>query len=240
MTEKDYMNQRSSPTEPVTEQLGQSISNVTQQAGAKVSQLTDQAKQTVTSQVSTQKDKATETLTSVADALRQTGSQLNTDDKGAIGEYVNKAADQVERLSTFLRERNINDIIYETEQFARRQPAAFLGGAFVLGLLGARFLKSSNQNNQNSAYNQTTFNRYPSVPSYQQRQPMTGRGYGPNYNPANNQPSRITTYPAAMTPTGATADNERAQHNASIHGSATQASTMGNQQFGTTGEREDR
>jgi hypothetical protein len=35
--------------------------------------------------------------------------------------------------------------VSEAEDFARRQPALFLGGAFALGLLGARFLKSSGQ-----------------------------------------------------------------------------------------------
>ena len=35
-------------------------------------------------------------------------------------------------------------MVTQVEQYARRQPAIFLGGAFALGLLGARFLKSSN------------------------------------------------------------------------------------------------
>jgi hypothetical protein len=36
-------------------------------------------------------------------------------------------------------------MVRNVEDFARRQPALFIGGAFMLGLLGARFLKSSAQ-----------------------------------------------------------------------------------------------
>ena len=36
------------------------------------------------------------------------------------------------------------------ERYARQQPALFLGGAFVLGLLGARFLKSTAQREDDS------------------------------------------------------------------------------------------
>jgi hypothetical protein len=38
----------------------------------------------------------------------------------------------------------------EGEQFARTQPTIFLTGAFALGFLGARFFKSSAENNQNN------------------------------------------------------------------------------------------
>src|SRR5262249_48746129 len=54
-----------------------------------------------------------------------------------------QAAEQIERFSRYLRETDIDDLLYEAQHIARRQPALFLGGAFVLGVLGARFLKST-------------------------------------------------------------------------------------------------
>jgi ElaB/YqjD/DUF883 family membrane-anchored ribosome-binding protein len=130
------------------EQIADTVSEVTQQATETVGQLASSAKHQVTSQIDTQKQKASETLTSVAQALRQTGSQLRSQDQAPVADYTSKAADQVERLSTFLRDHDVNDILHEAEQFARRSPALFLGGAFALGLLGARFLKSSSQQRQ--------------------------------------------------------------------------------------------
>ena len=42
-----------------------------------------------------------------------------------------------------MREKDVQAIVRDVERYAREQPALFLGGAFVLGLLGARFLKST-------------------------------------------------------------------------------------------------
>jgi hypothetical protein len=42
-----------------------------------------------------------------------------------------------------LQERDIDQIAFEVQDMARRQPAMFLGGAFLLGFMAARFLKSS-------------------------------------------------------------------------------------------------
>jgi hypothetical protein len=46
-------------------------------------------------------------------------------------------------VSNYLQNTDVSEMVDRTEEFARRRPALFLGGAFALGLLGARFLKSS-------------------------------------------------------------------------------------------------
>jgi hypothetical protein len=60
-----------------------------------------------------------------------------------VAQVAEQAAERVERVSGYLREKDIDQLVREAEDFARRQPALFLGGAFALGVLGARFLKSS-------------------------------------------------------------------------------------------------
>ena len=241
MTERDFVN-RGSTTEPITEQLGQTVSDVKQQAGEKVEQLTDQAKQSVTAQLSTQKQKASETLGSVAQALRQTSHQMRSGDQAAIGDYATKAADQVERLSGFLRDRDVNDILHETEQFARRQPALFLGGAFVLGLIGARFLKSSSQNTQRANSNPAPYdrNRYPTSPVYQQNRSIAGRGYGPNSNPANVQQSRSAMNSRGQMNSGGQRGINASGMNTAAGSATTQASNQDNQRFGSVGDQENR
>nr|UXE45863.1 hypothetical protein Hi04_10k_c5380_00015 [uncultured bacterium] len=113
------------------------ISGAASQAGAKV-----------VSGVNTQKARAADSLGSVAQALRQSGDQLRSKDTGMpVGQYISTAADRVERLSDYLRRSTVSNMMGEVEQFARRQPAVFIGGALMLGLLGARFLKSSGRGN---------------------------------------------------------------------------------------------
>jgi len=121
----------------VIDQAKETISNVASQAGDKVA-----------SRLDTQKDRAADGLGSVAQTLRQTSDQLREQNNGAaVQEYISSAANQIDRLSGYLRSTNVNQMVNQVEQFARRQPALFLGGAFVLGLIGARFLKSSGQIN---------------------------------------------------------------------------------------------
>jgi hypothetical protein len=90
-----------------------------------------------------QKSYAAGELHGVAQALRETGSQLRRHDQDMFAEYTTRMADQVDRASTYLEEQSLDDLLADTESFARRQPELFLGGAFTLGLLAARFLKSS-------------------------------------------------------------------------------------------------
>ncbi len=97
-------------------------------------------------QLKTQKDGAASQLGGVVSALRETSRQLNQAEQAeqaGLPAYANKAADQVERLTEYVRSRTIGDLIGDVEGFARREPAIFLGGSFALGLLAARFLKSS-------------------------------------------------------------------------------------------------
>ena len=110
--------------------------------------LMDRMKESAASQLGAQKDRATDGLGSVAQAVRQSTQQLRESKHETIAEYVEKAADQLERFSGRLKDRNIADLAREAQDLARRRPALFIGSAFALGLLGARFLKSSKDNEQ--------------------------------------------------------------------------------------------
>lgn len=96
-----------------------------------------------TAQLATQKDKATDGLGTVAQAVRGTTEHLRTHQHEAVANYAEKAAEQIERFSQRLKEKDITELLNDAQQIARRQPALFIGGAFAIGLLGARFLKSS-------------------------------------------------------------------------------------------------
>jgi len=130
-------------TREVTGQVKETVGQVADQAQQAAGQAVDQARQQVSSRLAGQKDRAAEGLTSVAQALRQTSQQLREQDQQTVTGYIESAASQVERVSNYLKQHDLGALVDDVEQFARRQPALFLGGTFVLGLLGARFLKSS-------------------------------------------------------------------------------------------------
>jgi hypothetical protein len=108
--------------------------------------LMDRVKESAATQLGAQKDRATDGLGSVAQAVRQSGEQLRNQQHETIAQYIEQAADQLERFTSRLKERNVGDLAREAQDLARRRPAVFIGSAFALGLLAARFLKSSSTN----------------------------------------------------------------------------------------------
>jgi hypothetical protein len=98
-----------------------------------------------TAQLDTQKNRATDGLGSVAQAVRQTTEHLRNNQHDTVARYAEQAADQIERFSQRLKEKDVGELMNDAQQLARRQPAMFVGGAFALGLVGARFLKSSSR-----------------------------------------------------------------------------------------------
>lgn len=119
-----------------------------QHAKQTTSEVVGQVQQQAGSRIDQTKDQAAKELQRVAGAVRQLGDQLgNQQDQGAIGQYAaqygKKAADGLERFTKYLRENDTKALVSELENLGRRQPALLIGGAFLLGLAGARFLKSS-------------------------------------------------------------------------------------------------
>lgn len=119
----------------------------TEQARDSAQQVAGQVREETTGRVesglSRGKDRAANTLGTVARTLRQSAQPLRDDNQAAAGRYVEQAADRVQRFSDYLQRHDVHEMVDGVERVARRQPAIFLGGAFALGLLGARFLKSS-------------------------------------------------------------------------------------------------
>jgi len=122
-----------------SQQAGQVADQMKQSAG----DVTEQAKQTATSQIAARKDQAAQGLSAVSSSMRQMGDNLRQNDQtSGYAQYVNQAAEQVDRFSGYLQHHDARDIMADAEDWARRNPALFLGGAFALGLLASRFLKS--------------------------------------------------------------------------------------------------
>ncbi|MEP7149197.1 MAG: hypothetical protein ABI857_09965 [Acidobacteriota bacterium] len=111
-----------------------------------------QAYETVTDKAATKLDEKKSTLsgglTTVADSVRQVGENLGSSktDSGlaeAAAKYTDSAAQKIEDVAGYFESRGVRDMVRDLEGFARRNPAVFFGAAFGLGLLAARFLKSS-------------------------------------------------------------------------------------------------
>lgn len=138
----------------MTHQAGQKMAQAAQQAQQQAEPLVDKAEQQVvgvaqkarqqaTTRADTQKHQMATRLTTVADAVDQVGQQLQQQQEDSLAHYAELTSEQLRTVSDKLQQKDVNQLIHDAEGAVRKQPALVLGGAFALGLLASRFLKSS-------------------------------------------------------------------------------------------------
>lgn len=148
-----------SPGEPGQSGQGQSGQGATGQQGQGKEQdlvqhakhatggIVNQVQQQAGTQIERQKESAADDLTQIVNAVRRFGESLGAEQGGPIAryaaEYGDKAAQKLEQFANYVREQDPKRLLADVQNFGRRRPAIMLGGAFLLGLAGARLIKSS-------------------------------------------------------------------------------------------------
>jgi ElaB/YqjD/DUF883 family membrane-anchored ribosome-binding protein len=102
-----------------------------------------QARDSATSSLNDSRHQAADRIGGIASAVRSTSEHLRSENQAGVADLTDSLAEQVERLSSYLRDRDLRAFRDDVENFARRQPAVAIGVALGLGMLGARFFKSS-------------------------------------------------------------------------------------------------
>ncbi len=210
-----------------TEQVKEAASQVKEQAGQvtdqvkeQASKVTDKAKEQATTRVDDQKERAAQGIVGFADALNQVSGSVR-EQNPAIANFAESAASKLEHFAETLNDKDINELMSDVEQMARRQPALFVGGAFLAGVFAARFLKSSSGMSSGSSnfqrgygsndwrYSQASSGYdtrgYSSQYSSQYGRPTGGSSYGATYGSTSGTPGyRTTTGTPSSYQTGST------------------------------------
>jgi len=168
--------------------------DIADQAKDVASSLVDFAKDKASSRLAPEIESACQNLTGTASAIRSLSTQLRDQDMGDYAKYVDQAAAQIENVSQFLDGKDLDDLVWETEQFARRQPAFFIGGAIALGFLASRFLKATTPTPERPTYSGST-GQY-RAPTYSPSRPR----YSPPSQPTTYGASASTAYAKPSTP----------------------------------------
>ncbi len=157
------------PTAPITSEtsgsaapaslsaVGETLRDTLQQAQQRALDTVDTARRQATEQVNAQVNRGlsqtSQSLDAVSDAASQASQRLRERNQGTLADYVDLATGRIDQAAEYLRTSNLNDLLTDAERLIERQPALFVAGAFVVGVLGARFLKSSSHHDDTATGN---------------------------------------------------------------------------------------
>jgi hypothetical protein len=160
-----------------------------------------QARERATSSLADSRRQAADQVGGIANALHSAGQHLRGEQQERIAGLADSVADQIDQVAGYLRDADIQRLARDVEGLARRQPAIVYGAAFALGLLGARFLKSSESRGYRSDVEDYDDYDYGGYETIQPGGQAAGLGYG--------GPESLTSTPGGSTagtsPIGGTA-----------------------------------
>ncbi len=144
------------PSPPLTEQVADKVNQQTQQVKEQAQQAVQQGQQKVNQvwelgrtqfrgALTGQKERVATGLGDVAQMLTQSATTMRNQGQSGGSVLADSLSQRIAKLSETVHQKEIEEILADTEDFARRQPAVFLTIATLLGVLLARFLKSSGQ-----------------------------------------------------------------------------------------------
>jgi|GEM_PF-966067 len=120
--------------------------------------ISERIKQDGRQKIESTKRSAAEQIEQVAHALSRAGEELNQS-QPTLANYASQFASSVSTLATRLRDGNLDELIDETRELARRNPTMFLAGGIALGFALSRFLKASGDE-ERGRYSDTPLGAY--------------------------------------------------------------------------------
>jgi hypothetical protein len=114
-----------------------------EQVADKAREVGHQVEEAAVSKAEEGRHRVAEEVHRVGEALRTGARQMRDGEGDRTTDFIERLAEPVERVSRYLEQHDTRELASDLEDFARRNQAVFLGGAFALGMVGARFLKAS-------------------------------------------------------------------------------------------------
>jgi hypothetical protein len=132
----------------------------------------------VREQAESGRERAAERVRRLGGAIRNAGQDLRDQDDAFVAKYADVISDKIERTAEYIGSLEPRTLVDDATQLARQRPALFFGGAFLLGLAAARFLKSSEGNGGSNGDDRSWRVPRPGVPTVGSSA-MGRRGAGP-------------------------------------------------------------
>jgi hypothetical protein len=115
-------------------------------AGSTITRAKEEAEKIATEK----RSQAADRIGGYSSAIHDSARSLEEKDPN-IAWITHRAADRLERVADYMRNRDARQLRADVEDIARRHPAAFFGGLFVAGLVIGNLLKASNRTSSSAS-----------------------------------------------------------------------------------------
>jgi len=116
------------------QQLKEAAAETAQQAA-------QQAKDRAAQAVGEKRDEVADRIGGYSSAVRESARSLEDQDPN-IAWFTSQAADRLQGVADYVRNRDFNDLRRDAEDFGRRHPAILLGGLFLAGFIVGGAIKA--------------------------------------------------------------------------------------------------
>lgn len=127
------------PSSGLREQIDEDVGAVKKAAEDVTQRVTDKA----TEAAERQMGYAAEQIGKFADALEKVGSEMQSQQPGAVGDYTKRLGASARQFADRFQDKDLGQMAAIAEDFGRRQPLAFLGLAAIAGLAASRFMMAT-------------------------------------------------------------------------------------------------
>lgn len=117
---------------------GERAQEIRQQAGTHARGIAGEAGRQLRSRANQETERAGTALSTAGSQL-QALAEGRTDEAGVFGEYVQQAAESVNRWADSVQERGFDGLVDDLRTYARRKPGMFLLSAVAAGVVAGRF-----------------------------------------------------------------------------------------------------
>ena len=126
----------------VTEKMKSGAKALKDEAAHQAGRLGRAIKDEATRIIDDQKGAAASKIHSAGSAVEKVSRFLKAGKMDSVAEYVDVAAKTAESASNYLKQKDAAEVLEDLADLAKRHPAEFYGGLFLIGLAAGRFLKA--------------------------------------------------------------------------------------------------
>ncbi len=142
---KDLFNDARAKASNVTDSVTRAAKDNASRLGDAAVDMANNAKEKVEAAVSQRKSLGADYLGSIAQATERAAREFEAEVPQAAV-YIRQTSEKIQGVADAVRQRNVREMVEDVQDFARRQPTLFFGGAVVIGFAALRFFKSTAPN----------------------------------------------------------------------------------------------